>query len=167
MADSLQDQLLKLGLAKSKPARKKKPGRKRTKSGNSGRPPNATGGEPSLAQAYAQRDRLEKKQSEETARRKKAENERRRKLNEQLKAIIEPAARNDADADQERYFEFAGKIRKVYVTGEQLKQVNQGQLGIVSFRGRYLLLARDVIERVEKIKPEAVAFVADGADEED
>ena len=91
--------------------------------------------------------------------------ERKRKL----QALLEGKALNKADADQPRNFEYAGKIRRVYVTAGQLPQLNRGELGVVMHGGRALVVARDVALQVQAIAPEVVALLVDpsapGADD--
>ncbi len=149
---SLQDQLLKLGLVKKKPAA----ATRRTP-----RKP-AAGGEDSisLARAYSERSRVEQRERSEAARRKREEEDRRRAVNARLVELVPPNARNEPQAEEARYFEYAGKIRKLLVTPAQQDGLNQGVLGIVSFKGRYYILEAPLIARVREIKPEALAFFA-------
>ena len=78
-----------------------------------------------------------------------------------LQALLEGKALNKADADQPRNFEFAGKIRRVYVTGGQLQQLNRGELGVVMHGGHALVFVRDVALQAQAIAPEAVALLVD------
>ena len=68
---------------------------------------------------------------------------------------------NRADAEQPRNFQFAEKIRRVYVTAEQLRQLNAGELGVVMHGGRAVLVARDVALQVQAFAPEVVALLVD------
>ena len=116
MSESLRDQLLKAGFKPSpKPAPKPKP-HAHTPEPRKPRVP----AEPDLAQAFALRakaDRVEREAAEREAREKAAaKKERKRKLQE----LLNGKALNHADAEQPRNFEFAGKIRRVHVTPEQL-----------------------------------------------
>lgn len=157
MSESLRDQLLKAGFKPSpksppraKPSRRKSEPRKP-------RPP----AEPDLAQAFAMRakaDRIEREAAEREAREKAAEKKERKR---KLQVLLEGKALNKTDADQPRNFEFAGKIRRVYVTAEQLRQLNQGELGVVMQGGRALVIARDVALQVQTIAPEVVALLVD------
>lgn len=156
---SLQDQLLKLGLAKEKPAprKRRKPARKRSSAKPAGRGSDP-GGEISLEQAYARRQREEKQARARSAREKQLEAARRKKLNDEIAAMALPAALNEPDAPEDRFFEYAGKIRKIYVTPAQQAALTEGTLGIVSLRGRFLILPAEVVARVAAIKPDAVAL---------
>jgi len=156
MSESLRDQLLKAGFKASpqpKPHRRVQPEPEPRK-------PRAPT-EPDLAQAFALRaraDRAEREAAEREAREKAAEKKERKR---KLQALLEGKALNKADADQPRNFEFAGKIRRVYVTAGQLQQINGGELGVVMHGGRALVIARDVALLAQAIAPEVVALLVD------
>jgi uncharacterized protein YaiL (DUF2058 family) len=118
-------------------------------------------GEPDLARAFALRakaERAEREAAEREAREKAAANkERKRKLQELL--VGKPLNRDDAE--QVRNFEFAGKIRRIYVTREQLARLNGGELGVVMHGGRALLVSRDVALQAQAIAAEVVALLVD------
>ena len=164
MSDSLRDQLLKAGFKPSpKPQSKAKPKQHAHKPAPhkpEPRKPHASG-EPDLAQAFALRakaERGEREAVEREAREKAAEKkERKRKLQE----LLDGKALNSEDADQPRNFEFAGKIRRIYVTKEQLARLNAGELGVAMHGGRALLVPRGALLEVQAVAPEAVALLAD------
>ena len=155
MSESLRDQLLKAGF---KPSPKPKAQPHPHKPG--ARKPHETG-EPDLARAFSLRaraDRAEREAAERDAREKAAaKKERKRKLQE----LLAGKALNQADADQPRNFEYAGKIRRVYVTSEQLAKLNVGELGVVMHGGRALLAVRDVVLSAQTIAPDVVALLVD------
>jgi uncharacterized protein YaiL (DUF2058 family) len=159
MSESLRDQLLKAGF-KSSPKVAAKPKSHAHSRQPEPRKPRAPT-EPDLARAFAMRakaDRAEREAAEREAREKAAaRKERKRKL----QALLEGKALNKADADQPRNFEFAGKIRRVYVTAGQLQQLNGGELGVVMHGGRALVIARDVAVQAQAIAPEVVALLVD------
>ena len=66
---------------------------------------------------------------------------------------------NKADAEIARHFPHGDKIRRVYCTPEQLTQVNAGELAIVQQRGRYVLVSREVGEKVREISAEALVLL--------
>lgn len=106
----------------------------------------------------AKADRAEREAAEREARAKAAEKkERKRKLQE----LLGGKALNREDADQPRNFEYAGRIRRIYVTREQLAQLNAGALGVVMHGGRALLVTVDTVANVQAIAPEAVALLVD------
>ena len=156
MSESLRDQLLKAGF-KSSPQPKP---HKHARPGTEARKPHAPA-EPDLAHAFAMRakaDRAEREAAEREAREKAAaRKERKRKL----QALLEGKALNKTDADQPRNFEFAGKIRRVYVTADQLQQLNRGELGVVMHGGRATVVTRDVALQAQAAAPEVVAVLVD------
>ena len=177
MADSLRDLLLKSGLvqklrAEAKPAERPQRPANSQRSANPqrpapGKPRSANPRAPrnqeeiDLARAYGLRERaereqrdLEKKQAEQRAREKA---ERKHKL----AALLEGKALNKADAEIARHFPHGDKIRRVYCTPEQLAQVNAGELAIVQQRGRYVLVSREVGEKVREISAEALVLLCD------
>lgn len=159
MSESLRDQLLQAGF-KPSPKVAAKPKSHAHPLHPQPRAPRASA-EPDLAQAFAMRakvDRAEREAAEREAREKAAaRKERKRKL----QALLEGNALNKTDADQPRNFEFAGKIRRVHVTTEQLQQLNRGELGVVMHGGRALVIARDVALQAQAIAPEVVGLLVD------
>jgi len=168
MGNSLQDQLKALGLAKEKPARKQKAQRtspkRRKKPIQQGSKP---AGELSLEKAFALRKQEEKKQAEQ-ARRKKIEEDRQRKLmNAAIREIVKTHRLNREDAEVARNFMFRGRIRKIYVTPDQLKALNSGELGIAYLSGSYHLLAREHTDAIAKISEAHVPDLGVGTDDDD
>ncbi len=171
MADSLRDQLLKSGLVQKlkaeakpvdrpqRPANKPRAEVRKPKPANSGSVRSQE--EIDLARAYGLRDRaeraerdLEKKQAELRAK-EKAERK------QQLAALLADKALNKPDAEIARHFQHGDKIRRVYCTAEQLAEVNAGQLAVVQYRGRYLLVTREIAELVRSISAEALVLLCD------
>ena len=156
MSESLRDQLLKAGF---KPSPQSKP-HKHTQSKPEPRKQRAPA-EPDLAQAFALRAKVERAEREAIEREAREKAEARKERKRKLQALLEGKALNKADADQPRNFEFAGKIRRVYVTADQLQQLNRGELGVVMHGGRAVVIARDVALQVQAIAPEVVALLVD------
>lgn len=121
--------------------------------------PAGDGGEIDLAKAYALRSRSEQREREAKLRAERETAERRRRLREQVMALLDGKTLNLAEAEQVRNFEYGGKIRRVYVSDEQLAQLNRGELGVVQVRGRYLLVSRALAEQVAGIDPHALALL--------
>lgn len=153
MGDSLKDQLIALGLARADSGKKpKKPARaggKRKKQG-------AGGGELSLDQAYRLREREEKASAELKKQQKREQDLLRRQLNARIQALVEAHSLNDKKAELKRNFLYKGRIRSVLVTPEQLKQLNDGTLGVVFLRGSYILMLPEHVEEVRGISPDHV-----------
>lgn len=184
MSTTLRDQLLGLGF-KPAPRPERKPDRKpEARKGNAGnRPPRdaraeGRGGNPAgrprheprrprsqeeidLAKAYAIRAQKEKEErlAAEAARQEAARQ--RREAKAKFDAFIAGKALNVEEADIARHFEYGGKIKRVYVTVDQLKALNAGGLGVVQQNGRYLVVSAAVLAEVEAIFPQAVALKVD------
>lgn len=175
---SLQDALLKTGLAdeRRKPAgkvagsssRSAKPGqtgRQRTnnprkkdartnKSGkrSGGNKPQAS----DLERAWQARHKAEKQEAERVKQARVADQEARRKRNLELDAIVKDQVLNVDEAELPRYFEHLGRIRRVMCTPRQRDAINSGDLGIVNLRGRYLIVAPDVLARYKVVAEDLV-----------
>lgn len=85
----------------------------------------------------------------------------RREARSALSALLVDKALNVAEAEIARHFEYGGKIKRIYVTADQLKALNAGQLGVVQDKGRYLLVSAEVIAEAERIFAPAVALKVD------
>lgn len=109
-----------------------------------------------LERAYAARKRAEKTEKEKQKQERVADQEARRKRNLQLDSLVEGKALNVEDAEQPRYFEHIGRIRRVLCTPEQRDQINGGKLGVVSLRGSYLIVAPDVLAQYRDLAPDLV-----------
>ena len=130
-----------------------------------------TGEEIDLAKAYALRAQSEQRERERKEAAEREIAERRRAQREQVVAMLEGKTLNRDDADTPRHFEYGGKIRRVYVDENQLAQVNDGRLGVIQLRGRYLLVDRALAESIRGIDVNAVALLVDpdeiaGADDQ-
>jgi len=173
MSDSLRDQLLKSGLvqklkseARPGPAPRPvpraaaKPVPKRADAASQAGAP-AEPHEHDLARAYALRARQEKeeharaqREAERLAREKK---ERRQKL----AALLGGKALNASEADLPRHFPHGNKIRRIYVTAEQLPRLNRGDLAVLQLAGRYVLVEREVALQAQAIQAECVVLLCD------
>jgi uncharacterized protein YaiL (DUF2058 family) len=157
MSDSLRDQLLKAGF---KPSANPQPKAKLHAHRPGLRKPQASG-EPNLAQAFALRAKAERAEREAAEREARAKAAARKERKRKLQEVLAGKVLNRADAEQPRNFQFADKIRRVYVTSDQLQQLNAGELGVVMHGGRAVLVARDVALQVQAFAPEVVALLVD------
>jgi len=182
MSDSLRDQLLKAGFApppKPEP-RPKSPrppqagpaGRQQPPRGErppqpqrpqQQRPPRKPGerGEIDLAKAYALRQKTEREEKEREQREAEQRGKERKERRQKLTALLVDKALNDAAADIPRHFPHANKIRRIYVTAEQLPRLNGGELAVVQVAGRYLLVARETGLAAQAIDPDSLVLVCD------
>ncbi len=165
MAESLQDQLRALGLAKERKSaqKKRKPARKRKADAKSA--PRKGGGEMSLDRAWAAREREEKRSAEQAKARKMEEDRKRRQINKAIRAIVEPNRLNDRNAEVARNFMFRGRIRKVYLTPQQNTALGKGEMGLAYLSGGYHVLAAEHVEAVRNIAADHVVDLESGSDE--
>ncbi|GAB3384200.1 DUF2058 domain-containing protein [Lysobacter fragariae] len=191
MSHNLRDQLLGLGFKPApEPERPAKPAgnpthgkpqqRGEERRPQSGRPPHAGHGKPGqgqgrtggakparsreeidLAKAYALRAQREKDEriAAETA--KQEEARKRREARAKLTELLKDKQLNVADAEIARHFPYGGKIKRIYVTAEQLKALNAGELGVLQQDGRYLLVTAELMAQAEEIFPAAIALKVD------
>jgi uncharacterized protein YaiL (DUF2058 family) len=168
MADSLRDQMLALGF---KPApREKQPAKpaqpQRPPAGRGQRPDRAPRpaeaprkGEPALADAYAARARAEREERVQAQREIEAKAREKKERRERLTRLLEGKALNDPQADTARHFPHGTRIRRAYVTADQLARLNAGELGIVQLAGRYLVVERAIALQAAEISGEALVLL--------
>lgn len=170
MAESLRDQLLKSGIVKKvQSERMREP--KRPPAASPGKPARV-GGKPhappgkhesqqdiDLAKAYALRTQVEARERRQIEREAAEQARLRRERKLRIQQLLEGQALNKADADHVRHFEYAGKIRRIHVDATQLAALNAGELGVVQYAGRYLLVNRDIAEQAGKIEPRQLALL--------
>ncbi len=175
---SLQDALLKAGLADENPKPAGRPSRPaagrggaaKAKSARAARPAarrNNAPGPSDLARAYKAREQAELAEKERVKKERVAAQEARRKRNLELDAIIQGQTLNRKDADCPRYFEHLGRIRRVLCTPEQRDQLNAGELGVVSLRGSYLLVTLDTLAAFRAVAPDLVPDLTPREPEDD
>jgi len=171
MSTTLRDQLLGLGFkpaAKApktdQPVRARNPKQRPPDTGKpkaaKSRPPQSQE-EINLAKAYAIRAQREKQERIEAERQKQEAARQRREAQARLNAFLQGKSLNTSDAEIARHFEYGGKIKRIYVTAEQLKALNAGALGVVQLNGRYLLVSTDVLLEAERIFAPAIALKVD------
>lgn len=182
MSGSLRDQLMGLGFKPApRPDARPRPGQGAGKgpaakrgadrhagkgSGKGGRKPAAgrgrqPGDEIDLAKAYAIRAQKEKDERLQAERERQEQARKRREALARLEKLLVGKALNSDEADIARHFEYGGKIKRVYVTAEQLSALNAGELGVLQQRGRYLLVTAEVLAEAEQVFPAAVALKVD------
>jgi len=106
----------------------------------------------------------EERQQKEQAIALKREQERlRRENNQKIQAIIKAFGIRDKDADTKRNFIYKGRIRSVLATREQIREINNGLLGVVYLSGNYHLLPMDKIEEIRQFAADHVPDLS-GAD---
>jgi len=184
MSNSLRDQLLGLGFKTApKPERKPDPPKHqkseqvkkqdaRVAHTHSSKPkhhakPQAkspavkTQCEMDLAKAYAMRSETEKQERIGAEKRKQEEARQKRELKQKVQELVKDKPQNIESAEHVRHFEYNGKIRRVYVTPEQLADLNKGVLGLVQLDGRYLIVTAEIALQVKNLLPSIVALMID------
>jgi uncharacterized protein YaiL (DUF2058 family) len=197
MSKSLQDQLKALGLAKESspgnrakqlhksnplapqqqgPAREKHPQSTPKKGRSNSRPAKPASRiapaeiaavDLTLEQAYALREQQRKAEEEASKQNKRLEDLKRRQVNNAIKAIVEPHRLNSPDAELARHFMYKGRIRKVNVTLEQFKALNEGELGLVYLSGGYHLLPSARVDEIRALSEEHVPDLSARTEEEE
>ena len=178
MSDSLRDLLLKSGLvsklkveavAKTPAPRKPVSDKRPAKPPHIPKPTAVPSVELNLAQAYALRARQEKQDRERATREAAAVAQQKRERKEKLGLLLKGKELNQPQAELPRHFPHHDKIRRMYCTAEQLIRLNQGELGIVQWNGRYLLVERATALEAQAIAPAALVLLCepDSVKEED
>lgn len=114
-----------------------------------------------LAKAYAIRAQREKEERIEAERLKQEEARVRREAKAKLEELLKEKSLNAEAADIARHFPYGGKIKRIYVTAEQLTALNAGALGVVQLNGRYLLVTAEVLAECEAVFAASVALKVD------
>ncbi|MCC8497419.1 DUF2058 family protein [Xanthomonas hortorum pv. gardneri] len=114
-----------------------------------------------LAKAYAIRAQREKDERIEAERLKQEEARLRREAKAKLEELLKDKGLNHADADIARHFPYGGKIKRIYVTADQLKALNAGELGVLQLNGRYLLVTAELLAEAESVFAPSVALKVD------
>ncbi|MEA5123373.1 DUF2058 family protein [Xanthomonas floridensis] len=114
-----------------------------------------------LAKAYAIRAQREKDERIEAERLKQEEARLRREAKARLEELLKDKGLNHADAEIARHFPYGGKIKRIYVTADQLKGLNAGELGVLQLNGRYLLVTAEVLAEAEAVFAPSVALKVD------
>lgn len=128
------------------------------------RPPQAaprTREEIDLAKAYAIRAQKEKEERIEAERLKQEAARIKREAKAKVAELLKDKARNLAEAELTRHFDYNGKIRRVHVDEAQLKALNAGELGVVQLDGRYLVVDAALALDVRALLPSLVALLVD------
>ena len=118
-------------------------------------------GDIDLAKAYAIRAQREKDERIRVEQEKQEAARKRREAQARLAVLLEGKGLNAADADHVRHFEYGGRIKRIHVTADQLRELNAGGLGVVQLNGRYLLVTAATLAEAEAVFPAAVALKID------
>lgn len=138
-----------------------KPGAKPAQPGQPGQGRPRSREDIDLAKAYAIRAQREKDERIAAEQAKQEEARLRREARAKLAELVKDQTLNVADADIARHFPYGGKIKRIYVTADQLKALNAGELGVLQMDGRYLLVSAQMLAQAEALFPPAVALKID------
>ena len=161
MANSLQEQLLKAGLANQKKLREvAQEKRKQTKQPKSPKaPPPVDEAKQRMEQALAEkqaRDRALNQQKQEAA---KA-----RELASQIKQIVEQHRLAPAEGEVAYHFTHDGKVKTLYVSAKTQSQLAQGSLAITAYADTYALVPAAVAEKIRQRDPAWFVVCNDAAE---
>ena len=170
MGDSLQDQLRALGLTRSAPKKQRKKPKRAIPASQVSAPAEASRApaEPTLDLAWELRAREEQAEADRRRQQRLEAERRRAEINRTIRVVVDAQRLNQADAAIARNFLYKGRIRKLYVTPEQQRALNEGELGIVYLAGGYHILPSAVVDEVRAISAEHVVEPGgDSGDESD
>ena len=143
---SLQDQLLKAGLIDEKKANKfKKTKLKQTKQKQKNKI--ETTDEAKLAAQQAQAEKVERDRQLNQQRKAEAE---RKAVAAQVRQLVEMNRQPRDDGDIDYSFTDGTLIKRIAVTGTQLKQLSNGRLCIVKLDNEYELIPTLVAEKIQQ-----------------
>ncbi|WP_020586629.1 DUF2058 domain-containing protein [Desulfobacter curvatus] len=152
MGLSLQDQLLKAGIADKKQAKKanqeKRVKRKKNKGKKATAEVNQTR-QDQLAQA---------KRSRELNLRSNREKEKQEKL-AQVKQLIEENRLDLSKYEDPYYFKVGKKIKKLYVNDEMTRKLGRGQLAIVTLNSVYEIVPAKVARQIADRDPDSLVVL--------
>jgi uncharacterized protein YaiL (DUF2058 family) len=149
MGNSLQEQLIKAGLADEKQARKARAPKQHQKKKKGQRNP-----QPGESARAARQVRAEKAARDRALNEKRQAKAERKALVAQIRQLIdENRLERGEDAEIGYYFQDGDKIRKIFVTESMQRQLGDGQLEIVRLGGRYDLVPPAVADKIRQRDP--------------
>ena len=161
MSLSLKDQLIAAGLVKADAPKTARPSGPPHRAAPKPQPPKQLSkkpAEPTLAELYRARELQEQKQQQAARAQAEAKAAAKKQRKQQVLQLIAGKALNLKDAEVVRHFEYARKIRRIYLSTEQRTALNAGALGIVQMDGQFLLLEGALVEQIFALAPEFVAL---------
>jgi uncharacterized protein YaiL (DUF2058 family) len=163
MAGSLQDQLLKAGLADAKSAKKiKKDKQKQSK--NQRRSKSELIDETKL---QVQQSRAEKQERDRQLNEQRKAEADKKAIAAQVKQLIEVNRIPRQGGELDYNFTDNKKIKKILVDKVMLEQLSRGRLAIVSLNDKYEVVAVEVAEKIKLRMPERVIVCNENTQVED
>lgn len=154
MANSLQDQLMKAGLADQKKARRAKQ-QKREEANKAKR------GEIELEDSAERARRLREEKAEadrQLEAQRKAEREK-KEIAAQIKQMIEQSRLDRGQGDVAYQFVQDKKIKKAWVSAKQQQQLERGQIAIVALGDSFELVPTVVAEKIRQRDEQAILLI--------
>ena len=153
MANSLQEQLVKAGLATQDQARKTRTTRRKDRKQGKTQDDGAKRAAEARRQQLAERDRKlnEKRETE----RKNQE------IRQRIRDIVLAASMNNEKADTPYNVLHGAKVRRIYVTAEQRDGLAGGTLAVATARGRHHVIPLDVADQITGLMPDYYLYRAD------
>jgi len=144
MANPFQDQLLKAGLvSKDKVNKVNKSKHKQAKQRPKDQVTEAEERKQQIKQAA-----VEKAERDRELNRQKLEAENKKAFAAQIRQLVEMNRINCDEGEVAYNFEHDKKIKNIYVTDDQRKQIINGRLAIVQLKGKYELVSKQVAEKI-------------------
>ena len=149
MANPLQEQLLKAGLASKKQAKKAEHEKRISRKQHNGNPPAVAGN-------TAREEQAAKDLRNRELNRERAEQARLREQKAQVKQLIETNRLAKDDRGEPYHFAEQNKIKRIFVSEELAEQLSRGQLAIVKLGPGYEVVPAKVARQIASRDPEAV-----------
>ncbi len=154
---SLQEQLLKAGLADKKQAKQARQD-KHKKIKQQQKHKQVSVDENKAAVELARQEKLAKDQSLNLERKQEAE---KKAITAQVKQLIELNRQPKNNGEVPCNFEFEGKVKRIFVSDKTHKHVTQGRLAIVLLGNDFELVPMPVADKIAERAPESVVYRAD------
>ncbi|MBT0587213.1 DUF2058 domain-containing protein [Alteromonas oceanisediminis] len=158
MAPSLQEQLLKAGVANKSAAKKARAEKRKQQKAKQPQSAEAKRAAEEALQAKKQRDRQlnQEQQAQKEA----------RAINAQVKQLIDMNKQSRRNGDIVFNFTHDNKIKRLYVTQALHKGALAGKLAVVDDNGEYELVPMQVAEKILQRRPEVVVYIASQQDKD-
>jgi uncharacterized protein YaiL (DUF2058 family) len=168
MGESLADQLIKAGLVDKKKAESLKKARykKRRLSNKSGHSQTQSK-EVSEAEAQAKKAQAEKLVRDRELNRQRNERGEQRRIAIEINHIANKHKIDREGAEIAFNFVRNAKVRRLYVTEQQHKDIIDGRLFIVDLHGRYEVLAKRAADQVRERDPRRIVSLDEGSGDAD
>lgn len=156
MGNSLQEQMLKLGLVNEQKLRQTKHEQRNQEKQRKGPPPAEE------RRQQVQKTQIEKAERDRELNRKRQEETERKALAAQVKQMIEAGRLPKGDGEIAYNFIDGRKVRRLYVNATVHRQLTGGTAMIVKLHGRYEIVPTEVAEKIRERDPTTVVALDQG-----